>query len=160
MPGLAVTPEPPYWAVIFTSHRAAQPGDGYDETAARMMHLAAQQPGFLGVETAHHDVGITVSYWASEDAIAAWKRHADHAFAQYEGRTRWYDRYELRVARVERAYGFDRQRGEQAETGIPPSREPGDESEADRRGGTAGVDQSQWPGPPGAGAAGSGKHDQ
>jgi len=109
MPGLAQTPEPPYWAVIFTSHRAAQPDDGYDDTAQRMLTLAAQQSGFLGVETAHEGVGITVSYWADEASIAAWKRNADHAYAQYEGRTRWYDRFQLRVARVERAYGFDRE---------------------------------------------------
>jgi heme-degrading monooxygenase HmoA len=106
--GLARTPDPPYWAVIFTSHRAVQPGDKYDETAQRMLTLAALQPGFLGVETAHEVVGITVSYWADEASIAAWKRDAEHAFAQYEGRTRWYDAYELRVARVERAYGFTR----------------------------------------------------
>ena len=73
-----------------------------------MMTLAAQQPGFLGVETACTDIGITVSYWADEASIAAWKRNADHAFAQYEGRTRWYDAYELRVARVERAHSFVR----------------------------------------------------
>lgn len=104
----ARTPEPPYYAVIFTSSRRVEPGDGYDETAARMLSLAARQPGFLGVDTAHGDIGITVSYWSDEGAIAAWKQDADHAFAQYEGRTRWYDAYELRIARVERAYGFAR----------------------------------------------------
>ena len=106
--GLARTPEPPYWAVIFTSLRSPQPGDQYDETSDRMMTLAARQPGFLGVETADEHVGITVSYWADEASIAAWRRDADHAFAQYEGRTRWYDAYELRVARVERAHSFTR----------------------------------------------------
>ena len=103
---LARTPEPPYWAVIFSSRGAA--GDDYDDTAERMLKLAAQQPGYLGVETAGGDVSITVSYWADEEAIAAWRRHADHAYAQYEGRTRWYDAYELRVARVERARSFER----------------------------------------------------
>jgi heme-degrading monooxygenase HmoA len=106
--GLAHTPEPPYWAVIFSTHRDPQPGDRYDETAEEMMKLAARQAGFLGVETAHSGIGITVSYWTDEESIAAWKRHADHAFAQYEGRTRWYDAYELRVARVERAHSFVR----------------------------------------------------
>ena len=106
--GLAHTPAPPYWAVIFTSHRDGKPGDQYDETAQRMMSLAAQQPGFLGVETAHEAVGITVSYWADEQSIAAWRRDAEHTFAQYEGRTRWYDAYEIRVARVERARSFAR----------------------------------------------------
>jgi heme-degrading monooxygenase HmoA len=107
--GLARTPEPPYWAVIFSTRRNAQPGDQYDETAQRMLNLAAQQPGYLGVEEAAEGIGITVSYWADEASIAAWRRDADHAFAQYEGRTRWYDAYELRVARVERAHSFVRE---------------------------------------------------
>lgn len=105
---LATTPDPPYFAVIFSTVRNEQPGDQYDQTSVAMMNLAAQQPGFLGVETAHADIGITVSYWTDEESIAAWKRDADHAFAQYEGRARWYDAYELRVARVERAHSFVR----------------------------------------------------
>lgn len=107
--GLARTPDPPYWAVIFSTRRNEQPGDHYDQTSQKMMLLAAQQNGFLGVETADGDIGITVSYWTDEEAIAAWRRDADHAFAQYEGRTRWYDAYELRVARVERSHSFVRE---------------------------------------------------
>jgi heme-degrading monooxygenase HmoA len=105
----AHTPDPPYYAVIFSSVRKMEPADGYDETAKRMFELAAAQPGYLGVDSVDAgDVGITVSYWTDEAAIAAWKRNADHEFAQYEGRTRWYDGYELRVAKVERAYRFTR----------------------------------------------------
>ena len=107
---MAPTPEPPYLAVIFTSRRNEQSDDGYEETAARMFDLAARQPGYLGVVTAHNDQGsVTVSYWTDEDAISAWKHNADHAFAQYEGRSRWYDEYEIRIARVERAYGHRRE---------------------------------------------------
>ncbi len=106
---LASTPEPPYYAVIFTSRRTPEPGDHYDETAARMFTLAEQYPGYLGVDHAREDIGITVCYWADEDAIAAWTHAAAHPFAQFEGRTRWYDAYELRIARVERAYGFSRE---------------------------------------------------
>jgi heme-degrading monooxygenase HmoA len=106
--GLARTPEPPYWAVIFTSVRNPHSGDRFDETDERMMALAARQPGFLGVETASSPVGITVSYWTDEESIAAWRRNADHELAQHEGRTRWFDAYELRVARVERAQSFTR----------------------------------------------------
>ena len=106
---MSETPEPPYWAVIFTSRRDAHAGDGYAETAERIFELAAEQPGFLGVETARSGgVGITVCYWDSEHAIAAWKAQAEHAAAQREGRARWYASYDVRVARVERAYGFDR----------------------------------------------------
>lgn len=100
---LARTPEPPYYAVIFTSVRTSD-GEGYDDTADRMFELAAEQPGFLGVDTAREDVGITVSYWTDEAAIAAWKRQVEHIAAREEGRRRWYAAYEMRVARVERAY--------------------------------------------------------
>ena len=101
-------PEPPYFAVIFTARRNERPGDGYAETAERMFALAHEQPGFLGFDTARSDgLGITVCYWESEAGIAAWKAQAEHAAAQREGRERWYEWYDVRVARVERAYGFD-----------------------------------------------------
>ena len=102
----AHTPEPPYYAVVFTSQRT--PGDaGYDAMAERMAELAAQQPGYLGAESVRNadGEGITVSYWRDEASIAAWKQQAEHLQAQRLGRSRWYARYELRVARVERAYG-------------------------------------------------------
>ena len=105
----AATPEPPYFAVVFSSTRT--PGDaGYGEMADRMVQLAALQPGFLGVESARGEdgFGITVSYWASEAAIAAWREQLEHRQAQQLGVEKWYERFELRVARVERAYGFSR----------------------------------------------------
>ena len=106
MTGLASTPGPPYWAVVFTSRRAGAEEDGYAEAAAEMVSLASAQPGFLGVESARgpDGVGITVSYWASEEAIHAWKRVVDHVAVQRRGRARWYDDYIVRVSRVERAY--------------------------------------------------------
>lgn len=103
---IARTPEPPYYAVIFTSLRTE--GDrGYGQMAERMVEVASQQPSFLGVESARtpEGLGITVSYWSSEEAIAAWKAHADHKIAQETGQKVWYSRYHLRVARVERDYG-------------------------------------------------------
>jgi len=100
-------PQPPYYAVVFSSQRSE--GDqGYAAMAERMEELARQQPGFLGLESARgaDGFGITVSYWSSEDAIVAWKAHLEHQTAQTLGRERWYTHYSLRVARVERAYGF------------------------------------------------------
>ncbi|WP_374641625.1 antibiotic biosynthesis monooxygenase [Hydrogenophaga sp.] len=100
------TPPPPYYAVVFSSQRTD--GDhGYAAMADRMVELARQQPGFLGVESARgaDGFGITVSYWASEADIAAWKQQTEHLMAQTLGRERWYAHYSLRVARVERAYG-------------------------------------------------------
>lgn len=105
MNGFAHTPAPPYYAVIFTSRQTADTA-GYTETAQRMIELAALQPGYLGVEHARDasGVAITVSYWESEAAIASWKADAEHRMAREQGRTRWYAHYELRVAKVERAY--------------------------------------------------------
>ena len=106
MTGLASTPEPPYYAVIFAS-TTTDDTVGYADAAARMNELAADMPGFLGVESARDTgVGITVSYWESEEAIADWKADAEHTVVRETGRSRWYSAYELRVARVERAYGF------------------------------------------------------
>jgi heme-degrading monooxygenase HmoA len=107
--GFALTPEPPYYAVVFSSLR--REGDhGYGATADRMVELAAQQPGFLGVETVRGEdgFGITVSYWDSEDAIRNWKRNAEHAAARDRGRREWYEHFELRIAKVERAYAGPR----------------------------------------------------
>ena len=110
MTGPAATPTPPYFAVIFTSVRNEQPGDGFAATDDRMFALARGRPGFLGYETASGDnLAITISYWENEDAIAAWKAVAEHRAAQEQGRARWFDAYEVRVARVERAYGFERE---------------------------------------------------
>src|SRR5262245_2268098 len=98
----ASTPDPPYFAVVFTSVRTdADPG-GYERTAERMLELAREQPGYLGVESARGDdgLGITVSYWDSLEAIRAWREHAEHAIAQQQGRNKWYSRYALRVCRV------------------------------------------------------------
>jgi len=100
----ARTPEPPYFAVIFTSQRTAV-DDGYGAMGDRMVELASQQPGFLGVESVRDasGLGITVSYWSSLEAIAAWRAHAEHRVAQASGRRKWYEHFELRVSRVERA---------------------------------------------------------
>jgi len=110
-PAFARTPPPPYYAVIFASRRRGSDGGdaapGYGTTADRMVELAAQQPGYLGIETCRDadGFGITVSYWRSEEDIRAWKRNTEHALARERGRSDWYEHYELRVAKVERAYG-------------------------------------------------------
>jgi heme-degrading monooxygenase HmoA len=106
MSEFAKTPEPPYYAVIFTSTRTAV-DDGYGAVADRMVALAAQQPGYLGVESVRGSdgLGITLSYWESLEAIAAWKAQGEHRAAQSKGHQQWYEHFEVRIARVEHAYG-------------------------------------------------------
>jgi heme-degrading monooxygenase HmoA len=104
--------KPPYYAVVFSSARTE--GDhSYAGTAVAMIALAARQPGFLGVDSAHSagGLGITVSYWQDEASIAAWRADADHTMARKRGRAQWYESYTLHIARVERSYGFTRPPG-------------------------------------------------
>lgn len=103
---IASTPQPPYYAVIFTSLRSETEAD-YAATAERMLELARDQPGFLGVESARgaDGLGITVSYWSSEADIRAWRMQAEHREAQRRGREEWYHAFRTRVAHVERDYG-------------------------------------------------------
>jgi heme-degrading monooxygenase HmoA len=103
--------EPPYVAVIFTSLRTAVDDEGYGAMAVEMDELSRRQPGYLGIESARDPgtrVGITVSYWATEADAAAWKQVTEHLGAQRLGRERWYDGYRVRIAVVQRDYGFDR----------------------------------------------------
>lgn len=96
-------------AVIFTSWRNGRDPAGYDAAADAMDRLAAVQPGFRGVDSTRgaDGFGITVSYWADDAAARAWRGHRDHAATREAGRARWYDRYTVHVARVERGYGWE-----------------------------------------------------
>jgi heme-degrading monooxygenase HmoA len=107
MTEIAKTPKPPYYAVIFTSHRTE--GDiGYREMAGKMVELVSKQPGFIGVESARESVGITVSYWKDLESIKTWKENADHIMAQQRGKEVWYKEFKTRISKVERDYGFTR----------------------------------------------------
>lgn len=105
MSRFAPLPKPPYYAVIFAAQRTTSE-QGYGEMADQMGKLAALQPGYLGVESTRDQdgFGITVSYWADEAALKGWKQVSQHMLAQKLGKTRWYEHYSLRVAKVERAY--------------------------------------------------------
>jgi len=102
---IAKTPAPPYYAVIFTSIRT-DIDEGYGLTADAMVALAEKQPGFLGVESARNDVGITVSYWVDLDSIKQWKSNSEHLLAQKLGREKWYKTFKTRIAKIERDYEF------------------------------------------------------
>jgi len=104
-PGFAATPEPPYWAVIFTSVRTAGDG-GYGETAERLVDLARNMDGFLGMESVRDGVGITISYWRDEAAIRAWREHPEHRAAIARA-AQWYSAFRTRVCRVERDGGLN-----------------------------------------------------
>jgi len=104
---IANTIEPPYYAVIFTSLNTENVED-YSEMADKMVELASEQEGYLGVESARNEVGITVSYWKELEDIKKWRDNAEHTLARELGRKKWYQSYKTRIAKVERDYGFER----------------------------------------------------
>lgn len=107
MNDIATTPDPPYYAVVFSS---LQTDDivGYSGMAERMEELAKLQPGYLGFESARDGIGIAVSYWRDIESIKRWKENAEHMAAQEIGRERWYAQYRIRICRVESEYSFFR----------------------------------------------------
>jgi len=104
---IASTPKPPYYAVIFSTIRT-NVDEGYTETAIRMEVLAKQQAGYLGIESARSEIGITVSYWKSLDAIMKWRNNVEHTIAREKGKVLWYTKYQLRICKVERDYGYEK----------------------------------------------------
>jgi len=104
---IAQTPKPPYYAVIFSSLRTNTNQD-YDKVSERMMYLAKKQEGFLGVESVRDNLGITVSYWKDLDAIKNWKNNLEHSSAREKGREIWYDRFKIRICKVEKEYGYNK----------------------------------------------------
>lgn len=96
----------PYYAVIFTSTQNENI-EGYSEMAKKMEKLAKQQLGFRGVDSAKNEIGITVSYWDSLDAIKQWKQQSDHLQAQLKGRSSWYNWYNVRICKVEHEYEYE-----------------------------------------------------
>ena len=104
---LAKTPSPPYYAVIFTSLRT-EDDNGYEEMAKVMFKLASQQDGYLGVDSAREELGITVSYWRDLKSIQSWRENTDHMMAKNKGKSEWYKSYQVRITKVEREYGGDK----------------------------------------------------
>ncbi len=102
---IAKTPEPPYYAVIFTS-TLNEDHEGYSEMAEKMEHLAKVQTGYLGFESARSELGISISYWKDLESIRNWKRNTEHLLAQKLGKEKWYHKYHIRITRVERDYSF------------------------------------------------------
>lgn len=100
---IATTPQTPYYAVIFTSIQSENTS-GYHEMAVIMLDLAKKQDGFLGIESAREEIGITVSYWRDLESIRAWKMNVDHQVAQKLGKEKWYANYKTRICKVERDY--------------------------------------------------------
>ena len=98
-----------YFSVIFTAQRTLSDEDMYSLTSERMVEVAQQQPGFLGLESVRGEdgIGITVSYWRDRAAIRAWRIDVEHLAAQQMGRQEFYSWYHIRVAEVVAHRTFD-----------------------------------------------------
>jgi heme-degrading monooxygenase HmoA len=103
---IAKTPNPPYYAVIFSNLRT-EIQSGYAETAEEMVRLASGQKGYLGHESVRDGLGITISYWKTLEDIKNWKQVSDHLAAQHLGREQWYKAYKTRICLVKQDYEFE-----------------------------------------------------
>ena len=99
----ANTPKPPYYAVIFTSKLNDNP-EGYDEMSAHIEELVKGQEGYLGMESARKNIGITVCYWKDLESIKKWSANQEHREAKKAGKARWYEAYRVRISKVEMEY--------------------------------------------------------
>lgn len=104
---IAKTPNPPYYAVIFTSVKN-EVSDDYTSMAELMVKMASEQEGFLGMESVSNEMGITISYWANLESIKHWKEDSNHKIAQELGKKMWYKQYKTRIAKVERDYDYEK----------------------------------------------------
>ncbi len=104
---IAKTPKPPYYAVIFTSIKNEE-DKNYNSMSKKMLALAQKEQGFLGVESARSEIGITVSYWDNIDAIKKWKNNSEHSIARKQGKSKWYQKFKVRICKVERDYEFEK----------------------------------------------------
>ena len=129
-----------YFSVIFTAQRTLSDEDMYSLTSERMVELAQQQPGFLGLESVRGEdgIGITVSYWRDRAAIRAWRIDVEHLAAQQMGRQEFYSWYHIRVAEVVAHRTFDAS----AAVDSPPDASMFDESMHDPGGDDSGDKES------------------
>ena len=104
---LASTPKPPYYAVIFTSIQTDFDGEGYGKAAQRMVELAEKEDGFLGIDTAREEIGVTVSYWRDLASILKWKNNIEHVAVRKKGKISWYKAYTTRICLVEKEYSWE-----------------------------------------------------
>ena len=94
-------------AVIFTSQRT-DVKDNYLETNDELEKIAATLPGFIKTQSARepNGFGISVSYWETMEDAKQYKQIPTHLMAQQNGRDIWYEWYDVKVCKVERAYAF------------------------------------------------------
>ena len=95
-------------SVLFVTQRTQLDAEGYAKAAVMMDELAAQQDGYIGMDSVRgaDGLGITVSYWANEASAKAWRDQPEHAAMRDAGRNRWYSDYSLHVAQVTHSYDW------------------------------------------------------
>ena len=107
MPYISKTPNPPYYAVVFTSINANVDHTEHVDMYARLVQRAATYEGYLGIEPARNSdgTGVAVVYFKDQESIGAWAKDPEHQIAKRKGREIWYSHYMIRICRVERDYG-------------------------------------------------------
>ena len=100
------------YIVTFETWPDPQYQDAYLEHAQKMREEVEKIQGFISVERFQslYEDGklLSLSLWESQEAIRRWRAHAEHRLEQEMGRTTYFHRYQIRVAKVEREYGHSK----------------------------------------------------
>jgi heme-degrading monooxygenase HmoA len=97
-------------AVIFEFWPAEEHRREYFDLAAELRPMLEGIDGFISVERFESVTApgkyVSLSFWRDEQAVAEWRRVAEHRVAQARGRGHIFTDYRLRVADVARDYGM------------------------------------------------------
>ncbi len=98
-------------AVIFEVRPSKAAADEYLKIAAQLFDRLQSFEGFLSVERfqslSDQSKLLSLSFWKDEQAVAAWRRDADHGRAQIRGRETIFEDYRICVAAVIRDYAMN-----------------------------------------------------
>ncbi len=97
--------------ILFFSRLTEQAGEDYYRMDEELSELVKDAPGFLGVKSFAAEDGerLTVVWWKDEETLRQWRELPRHRVAQNAGRERWYQRYRMEIARIQRRTAFDRE---------------------------------------------------
>jgi len=97
-------------AVIFEVWPKADHKQDYLDTAQGLKARLEAAPGFISIERFESLVEsgkiLSLSFFESEEAVAAWRNTLEHRKAQVQGRRVYFENYRLRIASVQRDYGM------------------------------------------------------
>jgi heme-degrading monooxygenase HmoA len=100
--------QPGFFIVVFEFSVTSEHKDKYFDLALDLKPHLEKIEGFISVERFQSitdpDKFISISYWRNEESLVKWRNAGAHRLAQGIGMNQVFQDYNLRVAKVIRAY--------------------------------------------------------